>query len=329
MGGTVPYHQRICKNIDREIFADLLLKLCSVFDIPKYTYVGLGGPYLEDFKLLHKRFDLNKMISLESNEHVLNRQQFNLPHTCIDCRKITSGEFIDDYDIEENAIIWLDYTTAELREQFDEIYRLIPKMIHGDILKVTLVANPDTLLLFQPGEKIEKEEKNSKRLDELNKKISEYLPHGVSPEDMSMERLPAIFALALKNVVNKSLYETPDYEFRPLLSLRYTDLTHQILTITGILLKIDSNVSSDIDKALQNWPISVTDLSEPVREINVPAFSMKEKMYVDSFLPTTEIDSLQERLGIRLARTETKSQNLLKNYAELYRYYPSFHKITI
>ena len=64
-GGTVPYHLRQNKAIDRSLFIDLLARLNRCRDISDYTYIGFGGPFLEDFKSVHSFTGISKMISIE------------------------------------------------------------------------------------------------------------------------------------------------------------------------------------------------------------------------------------------------------------------------
>ncbi|WP_407928292.1 O-methyltransferase, partial [Collimonas silvisoli] len=55
-GAYVPYHLRQNKAVDRQLFVDLLTKLNRYKAIGDYSYVSFGGPYLEDFKLVHSHF---------------------------------------------------------------------------------------------------------------------------------------------------------------------------------------------------------------------------------------------------------------------------------
>ncbi|MCL0160726.1 O-methyltransferase, partial [Klebsiella pneumoniae] len=102
-----------------------------------------GGPFLEDFKQVHNLLKVNKMISIEGDENVFRRQQFNKPLSCIDLGEEPemSGDFINRYNFDEKTIIWLDYAMpSELNAQLNEIVNLITKLKPKDIFKVTLNA---------------------------------------------------------------------------------------------------------------------------------------------------------------------------------------------
>ena len=73
------YHLRLNKSIDRLLFIDIIKAFNIFFDVHQYRYIGLGGPYLEDFKLLSYTFPEMKMISLESDVETYRRQVF---HKC-------------------------------------------------------------------------------------------------------------------------------------------------------------------------------------------------------------------------------------------------------
>ena len=79
--------------------------------------------------------------------NVLKRQKFNLPLRCITRRHEKSGDFIASYSIKGPAMIWLDYASPrELRVQVEEYEALISRLQLHDIVKITLNANPDTLV---------------------------------------------------------------------------------------------------------------------------------------------------------------------------------------
>ena len=90
-GSSLPYRLRPNKAVDRELFLSLLMRLSPILSLEKYQYVGLGGPFLEDFRLVHGRLGLSRMTCLESEEEVHKRQVFNRPIASIECVLSTSG----------------------------------------------------------------------------------------------------------------------------------------------------------------------------------------------------------------------------------------------
>ncbi|NEQ97969.1 MAG: hypothetical protein F6K30_14830, partial [Cyanothece sp. SIO2G6] len=102
-GGSVAYRLRQNKSVDRYAFIELLSKLDKYqgISIESSIYISFGGYTLEDFKLIHNRFAITRMISLESQIKVLNRQKFNKPHDCIKCLHAKSQIFIDAFGKDE------------------------------------------------------------------------------------------------------------------------------------------------------------------------------------------------------------------------------------
>jgi hypothetical protein len=71
-GGQLPYQLRPNKAVERLMFIELLGRLDPDLSIGQnYRYVGFGGPQMEDFRLLHERFPVMKMLSLEKEKDVL------------------------------------------------------------------------------------------------------------------------------------------------------------------------------------------------------------------------------------------------------------------
>lgn len=146
-GQNVPYHLRINKFIERQLFLDVL-DAARVWNGPsQYVYVAMGGRFLEDFKLVNDRFAIEHMFSIESDRITCDRQAFNRLGF-IDCRHQTTGEFIDDLDVfvsrhkGRRLIVWLDYTMANKRGmQLSELRQLVSKLASGDVVKITLNAN--------------------------------------------------------------------------------------------------------------------------------------------------------------------------------------------
>ena len=80
------YHLKLNKSIDRLLFIDIIKAFNVFFEINDYRYIGFGGPYLEDFKLLSNMFPKIKMISLEIDEETYKRQKFHLCSNNLDLK---------------------------------------------------------------------------------------------------------------------------------------------------------------------------------------------------------------------------------------------------
>ena len=104
-GSSLPYRLRPNKAVDRELFLSLLMRLAPRLALEKYHYVGLGGPFLEDFRLIHGRLGIAKMTCIETEEEVHKRQLFNRPIASIECVHKKLEDYLDETDFESPAII--------------------------------------------------------------------------------------------------------------------------------------------------------------------------------------------------------------------------------
>ena len=91
------YHLRPNKSIDRNLFVQTLIGLTSVFPVADYWYTGFGSYMFDDFKILHERLNISKMISLEADPQVFSRAKFNLPYNCIDIKNMDSTAYLTSY----------------------------------------------------------------------------------------------------------------------------------------------------------------------------------------------------------------------------------------
>lgn len=145
-GSSLPYRFRPNKAVDRELFLSLLMRLAPKLGLEKYHYVGLGGPFLEDFRLIHGRLGIAKMTCVETEEQVHKRQLFNRPIASIECVHKTLEDYLDETDFETPAIIWFDYTEPKgITTQIERFARTIGTVPVGSVLRVTFNANPTSL----------------------------------------------------------------------------------------------------------------------------------------------------------------------------------------
>lgn len=325
---TLPYHLRPNKAVERSLFMDLLTMINAYRRISDYAYIGLGGPFLEDFKNIHESFEIKKMISIEMSESVYKRQLFNAPVNCIDCMIKISGEFIDDYLSEGNAIFWLDYSDPrEILSQLDEIRRLIAKLIPGDIVKITLNSNPDAFLgrpRWLSGIKRWKQKRavNEFRLSEFEKRLPEYFPEGTTLNMMEEGPYATVLCKAVEIALKKGLQGVPRKVFQPLALFIYADSKRSpMLTATGILLEESEVVDFFTRTNIRSWKFAKLDWGAPL-EIKVPQLSIRERLCIDSMLPEYSGETIY-RMFDYIDRGE------LENYIRYYRHYPYFSKVLL
>lgn len=323
---TIPYHLRPNKAVERNLFMDLLSIVNAYRRITDYSYIGLGGPFLEDFKSMHEIFEIKRMISIEMDDSVHKRQLFNAPVNCINCIMKISGEFIDDYMSEGNAVFWLDYSNPkEILTQLDEIRTLIPKLIPGDIVKITLNAHPEGFLGKPWGYiKAQKRKKAVRdyRLRELAKRLPEYFPEDTTPEMMDDGIYPIVLCKAIEIAVKKGLEGFPGKLLQPLALFIYADSRRSpMLTVTGIILEENDVTEFLIRTDIQKWKFAKTDWGSPL-EIRVPQLSIRERLCIDSMLPLHNGEPIYRMF-------DYIDPGELENYTRYYRHYPYFSKVLL
>lgn len=332
-GGAVAYHLRENKAIERNLFIDVLARVGRVANISDYTYVGFGGPFLEDFKALHSALRIKKMISIESDENVCKRQNFNSPATFIELRHETSGKFVRTHEFDTKTVVWLDYTAPrDLYEQLSEFQSLVAKLGEFDVAKITLNANPAALGGVGNGPMLQAERKKT-----LVGRLGDYCTFEVNDDDVLPRHYPSILLKAVHSCLGGLATRASGEFFQVLTAFVYKDGGHQMLTVTGVVLnaKDDGDRQKFLDGSrIETWPFKNLDWSAPI-EISVPALSAKERMALDAVLPLNEQNDPGDFLSSKLGYTpceatklpETKMQ--LANYAKFYRAFPLFSRVVL
>lgn len=326
--GSIPYHLRQNKAIERNLFIELLTHLNRFRPISDYTYVGFGGPYLEDFKLIHSSFSNVGMISLEKEDYVLRRQKFNLPYDvdCIKCIPLTSGEFIDTYDIDGNALIWLDYASPKyLGDQIREYHTVITKLRAFDVLKITLNANPVSLANPQGSTA---EAKRQARYEELKRRLGGVIPSDIKVGWMEYNSFPLALLSILRNTASAAMRGRTGEIFKPLTAFAYADSAHQMMTLTAIILPSSEEERFFRETAIKSWKFANTEWKKP-ETIQVPELTIRERNFIDSRLPGKNETDIFREMMVSFDEKESVSLNLLKNYIRYYRQFPYFSKIVI
>ena len=114
--------------------------------------------------------------------------------------------------------------------------------------------------------------------------------------------------------------------FQILNSSYYKEPT-RMLSITGIVC--NKNKVSEIERWFKDWKFINIKWEEP-DNINVPFLSIKERFYLERYLPTENATghTLSEVLDYKIDEDEEHIEKL-KQYEEFYQYYPYFARVLI
>ncbi|NER00790.1 MAG: hypothetical protein F6K30_29530, partial [Cyanothece sp. SIO2G6] len=197
-----------------------------------------------------------------------------------------------------------------------------------DIVKITLNANADSYYPKVGGADVDNSEILRQRIKALEDKLQECFPEGTITEEMMLPKeFPYALTLIVMHNANLAMREQSGLSFQPLAIFSYAD-GQTMLTIAGILLE-DDTVQDFFDcTGIERWDLSNTDWSEP-KEIGIPDFTVKEKIAVDSLLPSSDKYEIHKKLGILFHESPTKSEKLLDTYIAFYRQSPYFSSVSI
>lgn len=324
-GGQVAYHLRPNKAIERQVFVELLTRFHGFRAVYPYTYVGFGGPFMEDFRLIEGHFGVARMISLEGDAAVIERQKFNRPFTSIDCRKQLSGDFIANYASEHinNAIVWLDYAQANARRaQLGEFQSLLEKLRAFDIVKITMNANPSTLSIPQDTPPTELQRA---RLEAAERQLGDFWPAEVAADDMTRSRFPRVLLHCVLRAARQALPPGRDVTFVPLTSFSYADSEHVMLTVSGVLSPLTDVPRMRRALRFGNWDLAYRESNAPI-PIAAPVLSTRERAFLERLLPRYR-RSIASRSKFQVAERKGASEELLTSFARFSRYYPHFARI--
>jgi hypothetical protein len=301
---------------------DLCTKLDPVLDINSSQYVGFGGPQMEDFRLLHERFPRLPMLCIEASEGVIPRQRFNQPHSLVEFlgEPTTSGDWLTDWEPGKPVLLWFDYASKRDRnKQFNEFQTLLGKAPSKSVIRITMNAD----LPKEEGKLTLKEQ-----FAGFTDAFGALVPEDVDERMMTAANFPFVLAKMLGLASEDVLGPAGERIFRPLLLTVYRD-TNQMLTATGILdaaPTIDSIISqtglADWQYFAKNW--------DDLRRINMPELTVKERIHINQLLPgTCEAAAIQEKLGFQVDERSEVSLDKLRNYAEFYRHFPQFVRVSV
>jgi hypothetical protein len=324
--GQLPYQLRPNKAVERLVFVELLRRLDPALQIAtQYRYVGFGGPQMEDFRILHESFPGMKMLSIERDAEVLKRQRFNCPHTNVQCKRQSSGQFVLSVSDKQSLIVWLDYAEADERPtQIAEFQSLLQNLRSRSVVKLTLNAEPSTLG-GSPGDA----GLQASRLTSFRRDFDRCFPDGIEEEMMVADNFPS----ALLKVVDYAAKEVlrGDWRFQLLTSSTYADSRQQMMTVTGVVGAKTDLSSVLVTSNLVEWDFARLSISDPPVRIKVPELTLKERIFIDQLLPKLEKEpaKVQQKLRFLLDKTQNDSEEKLRSYLLFHRHYPFWGKVSV
>lgn len=199
---SVNYTIRPCKSIERKMMCEMISRLTMFDYVKNYRYIGMGAKYFVDFSLLHKKFGISDMYSMEINSTEKNKKrfEFNKPFNCIKMMFGNASDILNSSNMSwknEKNIIWLDYDGGIKGDQIQDVESCIGKVESGSVIFVSF--NSDLGDKFKKASPKEKLDIYCDRID------NEILVKLLSPRDMAKEKIyqttNKMFNMVVKNKI--------------------------------------------------------------------------------------------------------------------------------
>lgn len=327
-GSSLPYRLRPNKAVDRELFLSLLGRLAATLKIESYQYIGLGGPFMEDFRLIHARLGIHDMVCIELEENVHKRQEFNRPVECIQCLNDTLEDYIDSTDFRKPVIIWFDYTDpGAITNQIDRFSKTISDVPINSVLRITINANP-TNLGTPPKDEIAveiggmdshsglKKTIHEWRLEKLRVRLGNLFPSDMCANDMTFRNYGKSILRVLYLAVEKELLSFSDRKVIWSLATHYAD-GQPMATATLVVCGAEDK---NLEHLVTDWQFHSTPTSPLL--LDMPALSTIERLTMES------CQDARTHLGFKLPKSDM-GEDPFESFKKFYRVFPHFSRVEL
>lgn len=327
-GQDIPYQLRPNKFIDRQIFVELLSRLVAPRDPETYAYVSMGGRHLVDHHAIYGKLGVQALFSFDMDANEVARQSFNKPIGKAICVEMSSADLPRQIDVMlarfrriENLIVWLDYTTADRRAQLQEAVETLVRLKHGDVFRITLNANAQTLGAGEKWKTSGAEGPAKYRADCLREQVGEYLPTVVT--EINDVSLPGVLADCVRLAAERAQSLQPNLRFVPVLITSYRDGARMVTVTCAVSER--SAPESFPNSNFFRWKFACRKWDD-MQYIQAPILSSKEQYRLDEYLhlgPRRMLSALKFLPG----SDEVSALEAVKSYKSFHRYYPKFRHI--
>lgn len=332
----INYSVRLNKSIERKIISESIGNVKSTLNL-NYSYIGFGSLWFTDFIYFHKFLNLREMYSIERDKIIFERARYNVPYKCI--RMVhgdSSNELSDILEKSEiPSITWLDYDgsifdCASYQVDADTI---VSQSKSGSIVLVTMNINNARVRAFR---------KDPSQKDTWKKTTIELLNRtfGIVDIDVtedsqltSQEKFIQLANPLFSQTISNSIYKSGNKkQFRKIFDFLYADNAEMVTQ--GFIL-VDNEQVGLLDQL--NVYSSEYFLNQTPFNIEAPILTVREKYSIDQELPSDDISNYITAKGTFEHESKTYlNENALgfpinvdnfKNYAQLYKFYPTYSEI--
>jgi hypothetical protein len=299
----IDYSLRPAKSTERWMLLEALGRLAVFAPLVSYQYVGFGSPFFVDFRLIHRRLAVTKLISIEKELDRRSRFELNKPFDCIAMLWGESAEVLSEIDWSVPTILWLDYDYKLNASILGDLDRVVDSTKHGDCLLVTVDADPPL---------------GAAQVEEIEEGLGE-LGGGVGPpESLAPWGLARHFYELMASTVSRALRVRGDgLEWVQLWHFHYRDSV-RMLTFGGIF--VDEAERGVVDEGtFDDMPFTVREGEDPF-VILIPKLTLTETGRIDTFMPDRTEEAVTDLGMYDIHRDQ------VERYAAIYRHAPAFHE---
>lgn len=319
---NINYNLRPAKGVERKMLCETFSRLSVLDNIKNYRYIGFGSTYFTDFNLFHKNLGIKHLLSIEKEKSYAARVEFNIPYSCIDVKYGSSTTVLPSlpwYKWHQKSIVWLDYTEKLLEFMLGDIDSVISNVHPGSVFLISVNITPDDVGNEAREKDLDVDEERTKRVrfQKLADRIGDVVPPEASDLNLNVANNKRIIRKIIDNQIKRAV-RTRNIDKDAIERLKYSQLFNiyyrdgaDMLTVGGILY--DDNQSEKID-AMNLRDLDYISDGEDAFSIVVPNLSIREMHALDALLP----DKHQEAFLLPLSKED------INNYANIYRYFPTF-----
>ena len=225
----VSYDLRPAKQCERRMIVDTFFAAMEVgFSVPSYRYVGMGANRFYDFVMIHKYLGITNMISLEHDGKMYDRAIFNRPFDFISVQQRSVNNFLLREKHPRKTIYWFDYDGSIDPSVVQDLNALVPKVVNGDFVFVTISGYPPKNMLRMTGEE---------RLAEVEELFGD-LTGRLTIDDVENASFPVSAHAILTACFKKGFSVRGDGVFKPFFNVRYADGT-EMVSLGGVFDRAD------------------------------------------------------------------------------------------
>jgi hypothetical protein len=298
----INYSIRPAKAAQRHMLVEAIGRLSRFAPLPDYQYVGFGSTFFVDFKLLHQRYGLTHMFSIERAVRKRKRFDLNVPFDSITMLYGDSSKMLLHKEIEwrRPAIVWLDYDEPFDQAKLGDCDRVLARATHGSLLIVSFSSNAGQ----EPG-----------REARIRDRLADWVPREENSAKLDNRRFAEITLDGLTDEARQQLADREDAKvFRQLFRFRYSD-GHPMATWGGLVLEGDREAEADDCKF---GDLDFVRQGRQTYTIAIPNLTPVERALVERYLPGDPAAAKRELRGRSVPVRE------VDRLARVYRYAPTF-----